>query len=68
VINDVNHFCVSKSPNSIPRTIMKKIDTTVNSNDRAYARKINHHGNVNCDRFFLANAATLLTTQKKETS
>ena len=32
--SDVNHFCVLESPNSIPRTIMKKIDTIANSNEQ----------------------------------
>jgi hypothetical protein len=33
-INDVNHFWVFKSSNSIPRTIKKNIDTITNIKDK----------------------------------
>ncbi len=49
---DVNHFWVFKSPNSIPRTIVKKIETPTNINERLYARNRHHQGNVNFDCFF----------------
>jgi hypothetical protein len=44
---DVNHFCVSSSPNWIPRAIIRRTDIAPNSNENPYARKRNHHGNVN---------------------
>ena len=33
-INEVSHFCTFTSPNSMPRAMMKKIDTLAIVNDR----------------------------------
>jgi hypothetical protein len=56
LINDVNHFCVFKSPNSIPRTMMKNVETTNKINDKPYPINKNHQGNFNVVTFFLSDS------------
>jgi hypothetical protein len=53
LINDVNHFCVFKSPNSIPRTMMKNVEMINRINDKPYPMNKNHQGNINVFSFFL---------------
>ncbi len=55
VRSDVNHFWVFKSPNWIPRTIIKNIEIPANINDKPYAINKHHQGNVTWDRFFLVD-------------
>jgi len=52
IITDVNHFWVFKSPSLIPRAIINRIEILTISNDRPYAIKIYHQGNVNWHFFF----------------
>ncbi len=67
LINDVNHFWVFKSPNSIPRAIIKMIDTTANINDKPYARKIHHQGKVSEGRFFWLDSTYCLLNKRNPT-
>jgi hypothetical protein len=55
---DVNHFWVFKSPNSIPRTIMKKIESTTNNKEIPYAINKHQQGNVNLLFFFFIPEST----------
>ncbi len=64
-IDDVNHFCVFKSPNSIPWTIKKNIETATNNNDKPYAIKRHHQGNVNLDCFFLLHSTIVSLWKNK---
>ena len=49
---DVNHCFVFKSPNSIPRAMINRIDIPTNIMQRPYAINKHHHGNVNLSDFF----------------
>ena len=57
---DASHFCVFKSPNSMPRTTMKKMETATNINESPYATKRHHQGNVIDDDLFSVEPIFLL--------
>ena len=49
--SDVSHWLTLKSPNSIPTTMMKNMQTADIKSARMYATILNHHGKVN-ENFF----------------
>jgi hypothetical protein len=63
---DVNHFWVLSSPNSMPRAIIKRIETPTKIIQSPYTINIHHQGKVNEDLTLLFFSSTSLWLKQKK--